>query len=289
MDSLTRNKVVGYKVAACLFSFLLIINTCFSQSDCCRIPSCNPESKEFARLYSEVLEDLGPYPNDEPGVFVKNDHGKWVLNPDLNESESLLYERAICWTQKLKTQDPLKAEEIFDNIESEDVLNWWNYFNSFSTGNTQLPSPNFGKATYWMVNLRPIGVMEPYGANEGYMGSYDFLIGRTIKRNDPLKDRKLRVALGIRYQRLLKENDLLGLASIDLKLTDIQFNAFNIGLLKLHFQGFANDVIYGGEVGFGFETYGAGIQLISIGYQDFGAGNGIYLQSGFSINIAELF
>ena len=272
-----------------LAAYILAVNPLFGQAECCKIPSCNPDSETFANLFSDALDKIGQYPDTEPDIFIKNEDGKNVLNPSISTTDKILYEAVICWTSKLKTQDPVKADEILSFIDSEDQLNWWNYFNSFQTGNTSLPSPNFARGTYWVLNLRPLGAISPYGTNEGYMGSYDILIGRTIKRRDPLKDRRLRLSLGMRYQRLLKQDDLLAISSLDWKLTDIQFNAFNLGSLKMHFQGFINEEIVGGETGIGFETYGFGVNLISIGYQDYDFGDGIYLQSGFALHPSEFF
>lgn len=287
MSTSNRNSVARCLTLA-LGTILLSINFLFAQTDCCRIPSCNPEPASFATQYSQVLDKLGPYPDSEPSLFTENEGGMTVLDPLIESSERTIYEEVLCWIRKLKMQDPAKADEILSLLETADQLDWHTYFNSFFTGNTQLPSPNFSKGTSWVINLRPLGVMSPYGDNEGYLGSYDMLVGRTIKRGNPLKDRRLRLNLGIRYQRLLKQNDLLALASLDWKLTDIQFSAFNIGSLKMHFQGFTNGEIVGGETGFGFETYGLGFNVISVGYQDFEFADGIYLQSGFMINIPEL-
>ena len=178
---------------------------------------------------------------------------------------------------------------ILNEKDEFEVVNWTTYFASASTSKTTLPSPNFEKRTYWTASLQPLGVIAPYGANEGYSASYDFYVGRTIARKRPTKDRRFRLNLGIRQQHQLKQNDVLGLLVVDYKISDISVDLLNIGLLKLSTKFYANDRVVGGETGLGIEAYGIGLNVVSIGYQDNQIADGIYFQSGVQLLLPQVF
>jgi len=278
----------------CFFSTRL-----FAQDKCCDIVECAQEAKAFADELEVTLIKLGPFPpnNDDLPTLDRQQKGKKfkivILQQDRWTDQQLRQFRdALLIVERLKRQPSTKTECILANIDSLDVMNWWSFFNSIYTGNTQLPSPHFTKGSYIMLNIRPFGAIRPFQSGEGYSSSYNATFGRTIKRKDPLKDRRLRWNLGteVLYQR--EDAALLGLLAVDWKIMDIKFDAFNIGLARLQFQGFAGDDIKGGEVGIGIETYVLGFNLISAGYQDIDSASkrsGWYFQSGILINIGELF
>lgn len=270
----------------------------FAQEKCCEIPDCAEEAIAFAEEMVGALDPLGPFPlnNDSLPILERQEKGNKfeivILHPERWSDQQLTqFKEALVVVEKLKHQPPLVADCIFANVESLDVMEWWSFFNSLYTGKTKLPSPHFKKGSYYMVNIRPFGAIRPFQSGEGYSSSYSVTFGRTIKRNDPLKDRRLRWNIGTQllYQR--EEATPLGLAALDWKLGDIAFDAFNIGLTKLQVQVFAGDDIMGGEVGFGIEAFALGFNLISIGYQDIDSStmrSGWYFQSGILLNVAEL-
>lgn len=241
--------------------------------------------REIASQLNEHLGKMGQFPaNDSELPKFERQKGKWLLNTDgLSREKIEIIRSASATVAMVRLQHPDSAKCVFDRL-GEDVMLWWNFFNSHLTGNTELPSPNFYKATYVTLNLRPLGVIRPFIEGEGYSSSYDLLIGRTIKRRNPGKDRVIRLNAGAKYMHQYENGEWLGLAAVDCKLTDVKIaGLFNIGLLKLQFQGYGNKDVMGLEGGLGFETYGLGIQLLSVGYQEYFETRGMYFQSGFSI------
>jgi hypothetical protein len=272
-------KVIG-------FVLVLVLTSSFAWSQGIDSASC----RQFGNEFNAAMQKLGPFPSDSNELprFEKKGN-KWVLDPTSLPKEQIPSMRtAISWVTRLKLQHRDFAACVF-SILDEDAMEWWTYINSHYTGSTELPSPNFYKATYLTVNLRPFGAIRPFINGEGYSSSYDLLIGRTINRRDPWRDRNLRLNIGAKYLHQYEHDELLGLASVDWKLKDVQIaGLFNIGLIKLQFQGYVNADIVGLEAGLGFESYGFGLQIISLGYQEYYETSGLYFQSGVSITPFEL-
>lgn len=276
------------------YLFLIIFVSVISvtaQTSCCDDVACNEQAQRFVNQFVPAFQRLGAFPSDvnQLPTFEKI-NGEWILQVEGMSDQRIRDVRdAIYWVHQLKGQKEHRAKCILSKIEDLDVIQWWTYLNSHYTGNTNLPSPHFYKATYVTLNLRPFGAMKPWSRDEGYSSSYDLTIGRTFARKDPLKDRRIKWNLGAKWLHQYDNGDLTGLIELDWKLSDVKVaDLFNVGYFKMHFQGYGNGDVIGGETGLSFESYGFGLNVITLGYQDYYNIKGVYFQSGLIIMPFEL-
>src|SRR5689334_3646701 len=96
--------------------------------------------KEFADKVNETLGKFGPFPEHQselPQFEKKN--GVWSLKREgLSEEKIALILSASSIVAKLRLQHADSARCIFGRL-GEDVMDWWSFFNSMLTGNTELP------------------------------------------------------------------------------------------------------------------------------------------------------
>lgn len=289
MKSIIKYKHLLWFLAVLCCLQLIGPNASYSQ-ECVSNDITSNSTDELATKYIKVLKALGPFNAGTEVVTKEND--EFII--DQENAGELLKELklAFCWTKKIATLSYLRytaVNDFFNDRNEFDAFDWHNYFSAYLTEKTNLPSPNFEKRTYWIASLHPLGAIAPYGENEGYSASYDLTVGRTIARKSETKDRRFRFSLGVRQQHQLKKNDILGLVVVDWKVSDINVDLINVGLLKTSFRFYANDRVIGGEAGLGIEAYGLGINVISVGYQDNGFLNGFYMQSGIQVLMPQVF
>lgn len=272
---------------------VLFCLSAYAQTSCSEDSVCRARADSFVAEFTRAMDDLGPFTpaqSDRPELKMDEKGSVMIKQQERWSDEQLRnLRKAMALVQELNAKSEYETKYIL-SITQENAMDWWNEFKDFYSESTQLPSPHFAKGSYVLLNLRPFGAYRPFQSGEGYSSSYDLTYGRTFKRKDPLKDRRLRWNAGLKLLYQTRETSVHGMLTLDWKITDIKMDALNVGLLKLSTQVFANGEITGGEVGIAIETYILGFNLLSIGYQNIDDDNlksGVYFQSGILINLTD--